>query len=68
MDWAQNTGKDPTIGLQLPILERNVFLTGRKSRCLLTDWLKQGCGDIETSEVVANHKKRKRAELEDENI
>ncbi|XP_046752353.1 DNA replication complex GINS protein PSF3 [Diprion similis] len=67
MDWAQNTGTDPTVGLQLPILERKLFLTGRKSRCLLISWLKEGGGNIETSEMVANHKKRKRAELEDEN-
>lgn len=65
MDWAQNPVADPTIGSQLPILERNLYLTGRKARLLLTGWLKEGVGSIETSEVVANYmKKRKRAEFE----
>ncbi|KAF7996266.1 hypothetical protein HCN44_001898 [Aphidius gifuensis] len=65
MDWAQNPVSDPTLGSQLPILERNLFTAGRKARVQLISWLKEGVGSIETSEVVASFmKKRKRAEFE----
>lgn len=65
MDWAQNPVSDPTLGSQLPVLERNLFTAGRKARVQLISWLKEGVGSIETSEVVASFmKKRKRAEFE----
>ncbi|XP_015109813.1 DNA replication complex GINS protein PSF3 [Diachasma alloeum] len=65
MDWAQNPMPDPTLAGQLPVLERNLYLSGRKSRELLIAWLKQGGGNIETSETVTNLlRKRKRAEFE----
>ncbi|XP_012253168.1 DNA replication complex GINS protein PSF3 [Athalia rosae] len=67
MDWAQNTGTDPTVGSQLPVLEKSIFTAGRKSRCILISWLKEGGGNIETSDMVVNHKKRKRTEFETNN-
>ena len=64
MDWAQNPVSDPTLGSQLPLMERQLFLTGRKARAQLIEWLKQGGGNIETSEVVSSlMKKRKRIEF-----
>lgn len=65
MDWANNPFSDPTLASQFPILERNLFLSGRKSRGLMVEWLKEGSGNIEKSELVANlMKKRKRDEFE----
>ncbi|KAK0180941.1 hypothetical protein PV327_003270 [Microctonus hyperodae] len=65
MDWANNPFSDPTLASQFPILERNLFLTGRKSRGLMIEWLKDGSGNIEKSELVSNlMKKRKRDEFE----
>ncbi|XP_012272189.1 DNA replication complex GINS protein PSF3 [Orussus abietinus] len=60
MDWAQNPGTDLTIGNRMPILERNLFLTGRKARMQLIEWLEKGGGNIKTAEMVVIHKKRKR--------
>ncbi|KAG8041901.1 hypothetical protein G9C98_007205 [Cotesia typhae] len=65
MDWTQNPHSNPTLASQLPMLERNLFMTGRKARLVLIEWLKQGSGNIEKSELVANlMKKRKRDEFE----
>lgn len=65
MDWAQNPMPDPTLAGQLPMLERNLYLSGRKSRELLIAWLKLGGGNIETSQTVTNLlRKRKRDQFE----
>lgn len=64
MDWAQNPISDPTLGSQLPRLERDLFLAGRKAKVQLNEWLKRGTGNIETSEVAANLRKRKRTDYE----
>ncbi|XP_034944077.1 DNA replication complex GINS protein PSF3 [Chelonus insularis] len=65
VDWAQNPYSDVTLFNQLPFLEKNLFSIGRKARNTLIDWLKEGSGNIEKSELVANFmKKRKREEFE----
>ncbi|XP_003707523.2 DNA replication complex GINS protein PSF3 [Megachile rotundata] len=64
MDWAQNPISDPTLGNQLPRLERELFFSGRKAKVRLLEWLKMGTNSILPSEVTANLKKRKRANYE----
>ena len=49
---------------RLPVLERELYLAGKKANMKLNDWLKKGVGKIETSEVVVNMKKRKRTDFE----
>ncbi|XP_015610187.1 DNA replication complex GINS protein PSF3 [Cephus cinctus] len=61
MDWAQNQDTNPMIASQLPMLERTIFLSGRKSKEQLVYWFKIGGGGIKTTELIANHKKRKRS-------
>ncbi|XP_034190489.1 DNA replication complex GINS protein PSF3 [Osmia lignaria lignaria] len=64
MDWAQNPISDPTLGKQLPRLERELFLSGRKAKVRLSEWLQKGTNSILPSEVTANLKKRKRTNYE----
>lgn len=64
MDWAQNPVSDPTLGSQLPRLERDLFLYGRKAKLRLLEWLKMGTNSILPSEITANLKKRKRSDYE----
>lgn len=64
MDWAQNPISDPTLANQLPRLERDLFLNGRKSKVRLLEWLKGGTNNILPSEISANLKKRKRENYE----
>ncbi|XP_053995922.1 DNA replication complex GINS protein PSF3 isoform X1 [Hylaeus anthracinus] len=64
MDWAQNPISDPTLETQLPRLERDLFLHGRKAKVRLLEWLKMGTNSILPSEITANLKKRKRSDYE----
>ncbi|XP_057341402.1 DNA replication complex GINS protein PSF3 [Microplitis mediator] len=65
MDSTENPYAKPTLDTPLPMLEHNLLLAGRKARTVLIEWLKQGSGNIEKSEMVANlMKKRKRNEFE----
>ncbi|XP_077281770.1 DNA replication complex GINS protein PSF3 [Temnothorax americanus] len=64
MDWAQNPVSDPTLNSLLPRLERDLFLTGRKAKLRLNEWLREGSSVIETSQSAVNLKKRKRTDYE----
>ncbi|KAL0107810.1 hypothetical protein PUN28_014826 [Cardiocondyla obscurior] len=64
MDWAQNPVSDPMLNNLLPRLERDLFLTGRKAKLQLNEWLKKGSSVIETSQSAVNLKKRKRTDYE----
>ncbi|XP_078042043.1 DNA replication complex GINS protein PSF3 isoform X2 [Augochlora pura] len=64
MDWAHNPVSDPTQGNQLPRLERDLFLNGKKAKIRLVEWLQMGTNSILPSELTANLKKRKRADYE----
>lgn len=59
MDWADNPVVDLNVGSHLPVLEKGLFLVGRKARVLLIQWLEKGGGNIETSELVANLLKKR---------
>ncbi|XP_017875984.1 DNA replication complex GINS protein PSF3 [Ceratina calcarata] len=60
MDWAQNPVSDVSLGQELPRLERDLFLSGRRAKIRLLEWLKMGTGNILPSEISTNLKKRKR--------
>jgi len=64
MDWAQNPVSDPMLNGLLPRLERDLFLTGRKAKLQLNEWLRKGSCVIETSQSAVNLKKRKRTDCE----
>ncbi|KAG5323810.1 PSF3 protein, partial [Acromyrmex charruanus] len=64
MDWAQNPVSDPMLNSLLPRLERHLFLTGRKAKVQLNEWLRKGSCIIETSQSAVNLKKRKRTDYE----
>ncbi|KYQ46605.1 DNA replication complex GINS protein PSF3 [Trachymyrmex zeteki] len=64
MDWAQNPVSDPMQNSLLPRLERDLFLTGRKAKLQLNEWLRKGSCIIETSQSAVNLKKRKRMDYE----
>lgn len=64
MDWAQNPVSDPMLNNLLPRLERDLFLTGRKAKLQLNEWLRKGSSVIETSQTAMNLMKRKRTDYE----
>ncbi|XP_043602574.1 DNA replication complex GINS protein PSF3 isoform X1 [Bombus pyrosoma] len=64
MDWSQNLTSDPTLAIQLPRLERDLFLIGRQAKVRLTEWLKMGTNGMVISEIATNLKKRKRDKYE----
>ncbi|KAL6255758.1 hypothetical protein P5V15_013001 [Pogonomyrmex californicus] len=64
MDWAQNPVSDPMLNSLLPRLERDLFLTGRKAKEQLNEWLRKGSSIIKTSQSAVNLKKRKRTDYE----
>ena len=60
MDWSQNLTSDPTLAIQLPRLEKDLFLIGRQAKVRLTKWLKMGTNGMAISEIATNLKKGKR--------
>ncbi|KYN22154.1 PREDICTED: DNA replication complex GINS protein PSF3 [Trachymyrmex cornetzi] len=64
MDWAQNPVSDPMLISLLPRLEKELFLTGRKAKMQLNEWLRKGSCIIESSQSAVNLKKRKRTDYE----
>ncbi|KAJ9579612.1 hypothetical protein L9F63_004691 [Diploptera punctata] len=65
MDWAHNSGTDPTVAQGLDNLERILFQEGHATRVQLDAWLNDGSRKITAADMVINHKKRKRAALDD---
>ncbi|KAK1123753.1 hypothetical protein K0M31_008448 [Melipona bicolor] len=64
MDWSQNAMSDPTLSIQLPRLERDLFLIGQQAKIRLVEWLKMGTNELVVSEITTNLKKRKREQYE----
>lgn len=64
MDWSQNAISDPTLSIQLPRLERDLFLIGQQAKIRLMEWLKMGTNKLVASEITTNLKKRKREQYE----
>lgn len=64
MDWAQNLCTDVPLIQKLDTLEKQLYKDGYQSRMQLCAWLNDGSSKIAASEMVVNHKKRKRAEID----
>ncbi|XP_067013830.1 DNA replication complex GINS protein PSF3 [Anabrus simplex] len=61
MDWAQNSGSDPS-GLQkLDTLERELYREGQAARARLDSLLRGAAGQISAADMVVSYKKRKLA-------
>ncbi|GLH11187.1 hypothetical protein R5R35_010983 [Gryllus longicercus] len=61
IDWAQNLCTDISKVQRLDTLEKELYLEGFKARKELIAWLSEGSSKMCASEMVVNHKKRKRA-------
>lgn len=65
MDLADNTCSDPTVQDSLDALERKLYSDSHKAKAKLNAWLVESGVPLEAANMVINHKKRKRVELED---
>lgn len=65
MDLAENCRSDPTIQQSLDILERRLFKDANLARAKLNAWLLETGTILEAADMVINHKKRKRVDLDD---
>ncbi len=62
IDWAQNLCTDISRVQRLDTLEKELYQEGFKARKKqLIAWLSEGSSKLCASEMVVNHKKRKRA-------
>ncbi|XP_022903698.2 DNA replication complex GINS protein PSF3 [Onthophagus taurus] len=65
MDLAENVASNPSVQDTLDTLERKLFRDGHKARSKLNNWLVESGVPLEASNMVINHKKRKRVDIED---
>ncbi|KAJ8937969.1 hypothetical protein NQ318_003729 [Aromia moschata] len=65
MDLADNSISDPSVQQRLDTLERRLFKDGYNARTKLNAWLVESGATIEAANMVINHKKRKRLNMED---
>lgn len=65
MDLADNTISDPAIQSRLDMLERKLFQEGQAARIKLNEWFVESGVVLEAANMVANHRKRKRVDVED---
>lgn len=67
MDASQNCYNEDTTHLtcKLDEAEREVFQQGQKALNQFMDWETRRTEKITTSEMVLNHRKRKRAQMEE---
>ncbi|CAH0550016.1 unnamed protein product [Brassicogethes aeneus] len=65
MDLADNSISDPTVQQKLDFLERRIFEDGHKAKGKLNDWLWVTSSTMEAANMVVNHKKRKRVDLDE---
>lgn len=64
MDLADNCQSDPTVQQSLDILERSLFKDANCARAKLSEWLIETGATLEAANMVINHKKRKRVDLD----
>lgn len=64
MDLSETTFVDPNLIDKLDLMERRLFQDGHQARLKLNTWLAQSIIPIQAAEMVANHRKRKRIEIE----
>ncbi|KAJ8927000.1 hypothetical protein NQ314_020563 [Rhamnusium bicolor] len=65
MDLADNSISDPSVQQRLDTLERRLFRDSYNARTKLNAWLIESGATIEAANMVVNHKKRKRIDVED---
>lgn len=66
-DLCNNINNESRNDHKLDYIESLLFEVGCKSNRKLTEWLQQNMLNIKTSEMVINHRKRRRALMEAEN-
>ncbi|KAJ8912866.1 hypothetical protein NQ315_007998 [Exocentrus adspersus] len=64
LDLADNSISDPSVQQKLDTLERKVFKEGCNARTKLNEWLVQSGVTMEAANMVVNHKKRKRIDIQ----
>lgn len=64
MDMCEYTFVDPSSVDKLDILERRLYQDGHNSRMKLNTWLIESRVPIQAADMVINHKKRKRIDME----
>ncbi|CAG9855993.1 unnamed protein product [Phyllotreta striolata] len=65
INLADNSISDPMVQQRLDTLERKLFNDAYKARVKLNIWLEHSATVIEAANMVVNHKKRKRINLEE---
>ncbi|KRT81836.1 hypothetical protein AMK59_5939 [Oryctes borbonicus] len=65
MDLAHNTASDSTTQDSLDMLERMLYNDGHKARMKLNAWLISSGIPLVAANMVINHRKRKRVDIED---
>ncbi|VEN52048.1 unnamed protein product [Callosobruchus maculatus] len=65
MDLADHSVSDPSVQHSLDTLEKRIFLASHAARVKLNSWLIQSGSPLEAAELVVNHKKRKRVDVDD---
>lgn len=65
MDLANNSISNPCVQQQLDTLEKRIFKDGYNARIKLNHWLIQSETTLEAANMVVNHKKRKRIDMQD---
>ncbi|KAI4467796.1 hypothetical protein MML48_2g00005660 [Holotrichia oblita] len=65
MDLADNISSDSTAQDSLDVLERRLYTDGHRSRSKLNAWLVESGVPLEAANMVINHRKRKRVDIED---
>lgn len=64
MDLAYNTASDPTINSRLDSLEQKLFHEGQTANTKMKEWFLEAHTPLEAANMVINHKKRKRVEID----
>ncbi|KAG5898555.1 hypothetical protein JTB14_012454 [Gonioctena quinquepunctata] len=65
MDLADNSISDPAVEQRLDILERRIFKDAYRARTKLNTWLVDSGAALEAANMVVNHKKRKRINMDE---
>lgn len=63
MDLADNCQSDPSVVQSLDMLEKYLFKEGNKARSKLNEWLAETGVTLVAADMVVNHRKRKRVDL-----
>ncbi|XP_028139840.1 DNA replication complex GINS protein PSF3 [Diabrotica virgifera virgifera] len=65
MDLADNSISDPSVQIKLDTLERRIFNDAYKARVKMNTWLIDSNVALEAANMVVNHKKRKRINVDE---